>query len=158
MRSSSYLLAVLFCVLHMLPVHAADKPEDYLADGKLKERIEIQQLQGGFAGFTGTYCAIEPDGAWSTGQVLPRMMKRETAQGKLNAEQLAELAKSLATNDLATLPNHGAPVANPAVTVVLYGMNRSELQPKPGKANAEADQAIRARYASLVSTVKSLCK
>lgn len=158
MRSSSYLLAVLFCGLNMLPANAADKPEDYLADGKLKERVEVQELQGGFAGFTGKYYAIEQDGSWSTGQVLPRMMKRETAQGKLNAEQLTELAKSLSSNDLASLPNHGKPVTNPQVTAILYGKTRSELQPERGKANDKEDQAIRTRYAKIVESVKALCK
>ncbi len=86
------------------------------------------------------------------------MMKRESAKGKLNAEQLAELAKSLASNDLASLPNHGAPVANPRVTVVHFGTKRSELQPQPGKANADDDQAIRTRYAKIVESVRALCK
>lgn len=42
--------------------NAKDTAESYLQDGKLNDRIEIQELQGGVAGFNGTYYSIESDG------------------------------------------------------------------------------------------------
>jgi hypothetical protein len=149
-------LALLFAVLG-LSVLRAEGPADYLKEHKLKERLEVRELQGGFAGFTGTYTVIEPDGTWNTGPVLPQDKVGEPkAKGKLTAEQLALLAKDLAKHDLLTLPKQGEPVVNPKVVKITYGKAVSELQPGPGK-DAEADKAIRARYTGIVAAVKALC-
>lgn len=164
MRRSQRSLALTTAPLAFLSVFvlsaAGGEPKDYLKDGKLKEKIEVLQLHGGFAGMTGTYFTIEPDGSWATGPVLP---KRETrgdpkAKGKLTADQLAELAKALARHDLATLPSHGETTVNPAVVRVRFGDKVSELQPKPGKASEDEDKAVRARYAGIVEAVTGLLK
>src|SRR5436190_898826 len=132
----------------------------YLKDGKLKERIEVRELQGGFAGFTGTYYEIEPDGSWATGPVLPPQSRRgdPTAKGKLTADQLAQLAKEFARLDLANLPSHGESVTNPKIMRVYFGTRMVELQPNPGKASPEQDKAIRARYDGIFQAVKAACK
>jgi hypothetical protein len=158
MRWSLYLLSLALCGLGLPVVRAGDKSEDYLKDGKLKERLEVRVTQGGFAGFTGKYYAIEPDGSWNTGLVLPPREKKgePKSQGKLNAKQLAQLANDLASNDLATLPNHGEPRVNPRVIEVCFGKKTSRLQLNPGRSTPEADQAIRARYAGVVQAVKAL--
>jgi len=160
MRCSMCLLSIVLTGLSLPVVCAGDKSRDYLKDGKLKEPIEVLELQGGFAGLTGTYYAIEPDGSWSTGPVKPPRSKKgePKARGKLNAAQLAQLSKALATHGLATLPNHGAPVVNPKVIIVRFGKKSSELQPGLGKSTPENDKAVRARYAGVVQAVKTVCQ
>jgi hypothetical protein len=148
-------LALLFAVLGLSVLHA-EGPADYLKEHKLKERLEVRELQGGVVGFTGTFTVIEPDGAWSTGPVLQDKAGEPKAKGKLTAEQLALLAKDLSRYDLLTLPKQGEPVVNPRVVKITYGKTISELQPSPGK-DAEADKAIRARYTGIVAAVKTLC-
>jgi hypothetical protein len=132
--------------------------EAYLKDGKLKERLEVQELQGGVVGFTGTYYAINPDGTWKVGGVFREELKEPKAKGKLTAKELAELAGQLARQDLAHLPGHGESTVNPRVVRIRFGQKVSELQPLRGKSSAEEDQAIRARYQGIVQAVKALCK
>jgi hypothetical protein len=159
MRQSCCLLCVALAGL-ALPATRAEQGPGSLKDGKLAQRLEILELQGGFAGFTGTYYAIEPDGSWSTGAVAPpRAEKGEPrAKGKLTPEQLAQLAKDLARYQIATLPSHGEPVVNPKVIRIHFGNRLAELQPGRGKGNPEQDRAIRARYEGIVQTVRALCK
>jgi hypothetical protein len=139
---------------------AAEKGNDYLTrDGKLKERIEVRRLQGGFAGFTGTYFEIEPDGSWSTGAVGPQHKKGEPkARGKLTARQLAGLAKELARQDLAGLRDHGKAPVNPRVLEIRYGNKTVTLQPQRGDATEEEDKSVRARYEGIAKAVEALCK
>lgn len=133
---------------------------DYLTPrGELKERVEVRDLQGGFAGFTGHYCAIEPDGTWAAGDVGPNeKLGAPKAKGKATPEQLAALAKAFAQHNLSTLASHGEPETNPKVVKIAWGKKTAELQPKPGKAAPEADKAIRVRYQGVVDAVKAICK
>ena len=158
MRRSLCLMSVVIVLLGSSVVRAGDKADDYLKGGKLKERLEILELQGGFAGFTGNYYTVELDGSWSTGPVIPRREKKgePKAKGKLTSGQLAQLAKELAKHDLAKLPSHGKPVVNPKVIKVRFGERVSELQAKRGKLSVE-DKAIRARFDGIAQAVKMLC-
>jgi len=158
MKWSTYLLLFVLCAGSRSAVGAGDGAVVYLKDGKLTARLEVRVLQGGFAGFTGSYYAIEPDGAWCTGP-MQQGKGAPRAKGQLSAEQLAQLAKVLASSELATLPSSGQPVVNPRVIRISFGKTTSELQSSPGRAApGEADQAIRGRYAGIVQAVKSLCK
>src|SRR5262245_59890206 len=137
---------------------AEDKPGDYVKDGKLKEKVEVLELQGGSAGFTGTYYTLDTDGSWSTGQVLPRDKRSEPkAKGTLTADQVKELAKAFTSNDLAGLPTHGQTETNPKVVAIIFGKKKSELQPKAA-GKPEEDKAIRARYEGVAAAVKAVCK
>src|SRR5438046_2571658 len=95
------LLAVVLAVL----AHAEDKPEDYLTkEGRLTQTLEVIDVQGGFAGFTGNAWVVEPNGKWVHYRVMNQ--KRDVlAKGELNKEQLAALAKELTRNEAATLPS-----------------------------------------------------
>jgi hypothetical protein len=127
----------------------------YLRDGKLTERLMIYHLHGGVAGLTGDYLAVEPDGSWSTGSVINEQRREATARGRLNETQLTELANLLSKHDIASLPSHGEPEVNPAVTVVFYGKSRAQLDPVgDGSRN---DRAIRGRYYGIVFGARALC-
>lgn len=110
-------------------------------------------------GFTGKYDVIEPDGSWKTGPVGPNEKIGEpTSKGKLTDKQLADLAKDLASNDLATLPDQGAPRVNPKVIQITFGKKTSRLQPHPGNSTPKEHEAIRARYTGIVQAVKAACR
>jgi hypothetical protein len=150
------MLPALIVAVFALSIQAAD----YLTpEGKLKERIEVRDLQGGFAGFTGKYYAIETDGAWVAGDVGPNeKLGPPATKGKATPEQLAALAKALGQHDLAALASHGETETNPKVVKITFGKKTMELQPKPGKADATADKAVRVRYQGIVDAVKALCR
>lgn len=134
------------------------KADGYLKDGKLKERLEILELQGGVVGFTGNYYAVEPDGSWSTGSVIPAGEKKREpkATGKLTDNQLDQLAKELLKQDLDNLPSHGKPVVNPKVIKIRFGEKVSVLQPNRGDSLVE-DELIRARFGGITQVIKMLC-
>jgi hypothetical protein len=145
-------------ILAVGPAAAQDKGGAYVKDGKLTAKVEVLELQGGFAGFTGTYYTIEREGSWSTGPVLPRDTRGEpTAKGKLTADQLKALEKAFTANDLSSLPSHGMPETNPKVVTIIFGRKKSELQPKPA-GKPEEDKAIRTRYAGIFDAVKAAAK
>src|SRR5947207_3248040 len=112
MRTSMTLFAALGLLFFVaLSAHA----DDYLTkDGKLTEKLKIVQLQGGFAGFTGTETTIEPDGTWTTASVFQRKTTPKS-NGKLTAKQRETLAGILKKYDLAKLPEAAgkSPGANP---------------------------------------------
>src|SRR5438046_1764672 len=89
------------------------------ADGKLKSQLEITDVQGGFAGFTGTKITVEPDGSWKVSQVFNRK-DTEKKSGKFNARQLKQVAELLDRFGFDALPakSGGPSKVNPhAVTV-----------------------------------------
>ena len=155
MRRLVCLISVGLAGLCPLAVNA----EDYLKDGKLKERFELQLLQGGFANYTGTYYAIEPDGAWSIGPVDVKGQKgKAKTEGKLTTEQLDKLAQVFASNDLARLPPLvPSPLGGPKMTIVAYGFRNSKFSLEPNKTYPPNLKAIANRYAAIEQTVKDLC-
>lgn len=153
-----FALPLLLGLTVLPPGCAEDRSGDYLKDGRLVARLEVRVVQGGVAGFTGTYYAIEADGTWESGPVPmgPDEMRKPDASGRLDAGQLARLARALADNDLATLPGHGKPVVNPRVVTVVFGKRSSELQPGP-EPPPDADRAIRKRYERILQAAKNAC-
>ncbi len=140
------------------------RAEDYLTrDGRLKERLEIQELQGGIAGYSGGYRVIDTDGTWGTGSLFLRGGEEQTertfqAKGKLTAAQLRQLAEVLARHDLAGLKDHGQVVVNPRTLTIKFGKKTVTLLPGQGKASAEKDRAVRARYAAIDAAVQAVCR
>jgi hypothetical protein len=135
---------------------AAAEPRDYLtADGGLRERIEVRELQGGVAGFIGTYVAIEPDGSWAAGPFFSTKLPKATARGgKLTARQLAALAQELARHDLAGLRTHGKPGVNPHVFEIHFGKKVVRLYGRAGTAPAPQDRAVYDRFVGIVHAVQ----
>jgi hypothetical protein len=150
-------LACLSLFALALPLRAADKPEDYLTkDGELKEKIEVVDVQGGFAGFTGTAWTIEPSGKWTTARVFNQKRDMEKT-GALTKDQLAKLAKELAAYDLSSLKGFGKPVTNPHQVTVRWGKQEATLIVAPGGALPKpGTDSLDARYAGIASAVKDV--
>ncbi len=149
-----------------LTIVSPDRVADYLKDGKLKARVEVQEvLLGGIADSHYSYFSVEPDGTWSVGTTErmgvgpPVGQATVTAKGKLTPGQLTELALVLARYDLLNLPPiHGDPPQLGARLVEIeFGKRRAVLQPGRGKATAEEDRTVRARYDGVEKTIKALC-
>ena len=147
----------LLVVFLAIPLLGAEKKQGYLQDGELTQSLEIQELQGGFAGFTGTFTSIGKDGTWSVGPIGPRDKRGEpTAEGKLSAAQLRELADVLAKNKLNELPDHGKAVVNPQVVKIISGEKVVQWQ---GRNIEEGqDKEITPRYVAILGKVRALCQ
>lgn len=148
-----FLMGSVLMLMATATASADERPGSYLKDGKLAEKLTVLELQGGFAGFTGTYTIVENDGEWSTGPILPRDQRgAPTASGKLDAKQLTDLANVLAKNDLVNLRNAGTPVTNPQITTIAWGEHSVTLMPKA------KDPTIAARYEAIVEAVKQFAE
>jgi hypothetical protein len=114
-----------------------DQYQNYLVekDGKphLKHRLVIREEQLGFAGVSGRMWDIEPDGQWKLVDLQPagsgKVQETTRQNGRLTAKQLVTLAKELASQDLAGLPNKigEAPRANPHRIVMKFGEKQMVL-------------------------------
>jgi hypothetical protein len=140
-----------------LALRAADKPEDYLTkDGELKERIEVIDVQGGFAGFTGNAWTIEPSGKWTTARVFNQKRDMEKS-GELTKDQLAKLAKELAAHEASSLKAIGKTTTNPHVVTVKWGKSEAAFTLAPGGALPKpGTDSVEARYAGIAKAVKDI--
>lgn len=149
-----FLLAASLALTAMSQATADSKPGDYLADGKFKERLEVRDVQGGFAGFTGRFWVVEPDGSWSSGMAFNEKLKVESS-GKLSKEQMSQLADALAKYDLASLKSTGKAGANPHVVKVQWGKVKAELTMKTTAPLPKADPgSLEGRYSGTVDAVR----
>ena len=119
---------------------AADKADDYLKDGKLKQTLEVNDVQGGFAGFTGKQWVVEPSGEWRISSVFNKRLTVEK-KGTLTKEQMASLAKDLAKYNLSGLAGktEGKVMVNPHVVTIKFGKDEatnSRYWPEPGHSHA----------------------
>jgi hypothetical protein len=131
-------------------------PGDYLtAVGRLKERLEVRFVQSADGGFRGGYWAIEPDGSWSTGRIMPPGKGGKaapSATGKLTVAQLATLAKALALHDLAGLESYARPTVHGGILTIQFGKRSVQLY------ITERNRAIRERFEGIEDAVRALCK
>jgi len=155
-RSALFSLPLLFVTA--LPVSAGKDASDYLTkEGTLKHALEILDVQGGVAGFTGTLLSVQPDGAWKrTGVVFNK--SKTLGEGQLTKTQLADLAKGLAKYDLLHLADEGKPMVNPHNVTITFGKHTCELRLGGGKKLPEPGDGVAGRYAGLVQTAQELCK
>jgi hypothetical protein len=141
----------------------AGEPGEYLTkDGRLTQRLEVRDVQGGFAGFTGRQWTVEPSGKWTVHRVRNKPVEVE-ASGELSKDQLAALAKELARYGLRDLPTQKLkrPMANPHVVTVKFGKHTATLELNAGESlpavDAEKPRAtVGGRYAGLVNAVTKL--
>jgi hypothetical protein len=152
------------CVTFLVLALAAlpDGANDYLtADGKLRERLEIMEVREGRGGSTGTLYRVQTDGTWSVWTMSQRdgsWQGSVRARGRLTDAQLTRLAEALARHQLSTLREHGMPQVNARTVAVRYGARVATLWPGLDERAAQTDAAVRARFAGVLTTVKSLCR
>ncbi len=129
--------------------------EDYLKDGKLTERLVVKDVQGGFAGFTGTQWTVQPDGKWEEARVFNRKVEVKRS-GTLGKKELAALADELKKYDPATLKDTGKVSANPHVVTVGYGKHSAKLNLRAGAPLPKPDaKTAEGRFAGVVAAVRS---
>jgi hypothetical protein len=125
-------------------------------------RLEIKDVQGGFAGFTGQLWVIEPSGQWSRSRVFNEKIEVEQ-KGMLSKDELAKLARALARYDPATLKSTGKVGVNPHVVTIKYGPNEASLTLGAGaplpKVDPKNDKpSLPERYSGIVTAVMELVK
>jgi hypothetical protein len=155
-RLARFSLTLLF--LTTQPAPAGKDASDYLTkDGTLMHTLEILDVQGGFAGFTGTLLKVQPDGAWKRTSV--NFNKTKTlGEGQLTKAQLADMAKGLAKYDLLHLADEGKPMVNPHNVTITFGKHTCELRLGGGKKLPEPGDGVAGRYAGVVQTAQELCR
>jgi hypothetical protein len=141
------------------PATAGKDTGDYLtADGQLKEVLELRDVQGGFAGFTGSLWKVEKNGQWKKYQVFNQKLT-EKEDGKLTKDQLQALAKELAKFDMLTLKNTSFKGANPHKVTITFGEYSRTLAMTGGQPLPKADvNSEEGRFAGVVQEILSVLK
>jgi hypothetical protein len=141
-----------------LPAPAGKDAGDYLTkDGKLKHSLEILDVQGGFAGFTGTLLSVQPDGSWKRSSVFQKKSKLLN-EGTLSSKQLNELAAALAKYELLRLSDAGKSGTNPHNVSLTFGKHTCELRLKAGEKLPLPGEGVAGRYAGIVHAAHELCQ
>ena len=141
------------------PLEIANRAKYLTKEGKLTNTLEIKDVQGGFAGFTGKLWKVQPDGTWTRYQVFNQKLTKETG-GKLLLAELEEFAFKLSEYDLLKLKEYGNPTTNPHVITVTFGKHKAQLIYAPGK-NLPKPKAGKSatsveRYSGVVMSVRAL--
>lgn len=142
------------------PAPAGKDASDYLtADGQFKETLQLKDVQGGFAGFTGWLWQIEKDGKWRKNQVFNQKLTLKE-EGNLSKEQMMTLAKELAKYDLLNLKGNNKNVgANPHVVTIEFGKHKAEFTLGAGDPLPKADPAsVDGRAGGIAQAVQSMLK
>jgi hypothetical protein len=125
----------------------------------LTEKVELEELQTGFAGTTGTIWTVEPDGRYTiAGKVNEQLTPRQ--EGTLDAAQLSKIAETLAAADAENLPAEmGEPQpVNPKVIILRVGEKASTfttagaLDPD----QAAGDDDPRSRLLKIAASIKEV--
>jgi hypothetical protein len=155
MRKTMTVLVLVALVL-ISSVAQAATPSKYLdAKGQLAGALEVKVVHGGFAGYTGSFIVIYPDGNWQTGSTM-NDQKTPGKLGKLVKGNLEKLVKDLETYDLAGLTNFGQMQVNPQLVTISFGKQIVTLRPGPQPGVSAADDAkIRDRYRKIIDAVKA---
>jgi hypothetical protein len=125
---------------------------DYLVDREgrkvLKEPLTLREQQEGIAGKTGTVWTVEPSGRWHVSRFRSEKDgERSTPlrSGTLSASELETLAKVLAAQDLAGLPEKTgtAPKVNGRLVTLKFGGKSATLAGLPPRRNQPLAENIR---------------
>jgi hypothetical protein len=159
--AASWVFLAVLAGLLVRPADAGGKggKDSYLtAGGKLKAALEVLDVQGGFAGFTGTEIKVARDGKWEVSRAFQKKRER-LSSGELNEGQLKKLAAALAKYDLLGLKDEGKAGANPHRVTIQFGKHRATLtlgagKPLPPPSTTE----VAGRYSGIVTAVRALVK
>lgn len=111
-----------------LPRAQDQKSHGYLTEkGHLTHKLQVKQVQGGFAGDTGWLWTVEPNGQWKKFSVFNEKLTLK-AQGTFDKKQRKALANQLAKYNLLKLPAMtGKPTVNRQLLTVQFGKKTSQL-------------------------------
>jgi hypothetical protein len=161
--ASSVLLAVLLGLLAAPADAGGDKgdkgdkggKDKYLtADGNLTATLEVVDVQGGFAGFTGLHIKVAKDGSWEISRVAQKKLKVLNS-GQLSKDQLKGLAAALAKYDALGLKDEGKAGANPHNVTVRFGKHRATLALGAGKPlPSPSATEVPGRYSGIFAAVR----
>lgn len=134
--------------------------EDYLTkDGNLAQQLKVVELQGGFAGYTGTQFTIAPDGSWSSDSIFNQKVTPKD-KGKLSPKELAKLAGLLEKYELAKLPAESGkqPGANPRTITLEFGKQKASLvgQTPPKLDPKKPTGTVESRFAGITEGVTGI--
>jgi hypothetical protein len=142
--------ATMLLMLALAPLALAADAEP---GAKLAGKLVVRDVQGGFAGFTGTVYTVDADGSYTVGREARRKVT-ETAKGKLDAKALAKLAGAVKKYDAATLKSVGNVKGNPRVITITYGKNTATLKLLGGGTLPKVDEkGDEGRFAGIVAAV-----
>jgi hypothetical protein len=151
------LISGVLSILTAWPISAGTDVADYIKEGMLKHPLEILDVQGGFAGFTGILISVQPTGEWKRSSVALKKSK-VLEEGKLTEKQMAQLARDLAKYDLLHLTDHGKNAVNPHNVSITFGKHTSELRLGTSQKLPEPGDSVAGRYSGIVRAVQDLCK
>lgn len=125
------------------------------ADDKLAGKLVVQELQGGFAGFTGKQWSVDADGKWEEADVFNQRVTVKRS-GTLEKKELEALAEALKKYEADGLKAEGKEGTNPKKVIVTYGKKTAELtlaaDGEVGKPDAKTNQG---RFAGVLAALKA---
>lgn len=156
-------LLCLLLIACVTPLRAEDKP-DVTKEGKLTATLKVKDVQGGFAGFTGTLWTLEPSGKWTMSEVFNERLT-EKARGELTKAQLTALVRELDRFDLDGLTSKqvGKREANPHVVTINHGKKTHTLTFGTGESLPKYDPdkpraTVEGRFSGIVEAVQKALK
>jgi hypothetical protein len=125
----------------------------------LTEKVELQELQTGFAGTTGTVWTVEPDGRYTiAGKINEQLTPRQ--EGMLDAAQLSKIAETLAAADAGNLPIEMGepPPVNPQTIILRVGEKSSTFNTIGGidPDRVDGDDDPRSRLLKIAASIKEV--
>lgn len=124
--------------------------------GKLLFTVRVSETQGGAVGVTGRFWAVEPDGTWKKGNVVPICEDEVHASGTIDPSAMALLGAELDKHGLLTLETRSDRQANPNDLSVSFGnqnwsfdLNSSSPDIPPG---------LEARFRGILAAIEAVCR
>ena len=129
--------------------------EFYLAsNGDLSDRLIVEQGHTGGHKSVTNYVTVEANGKWKSATLVQsdsEQKYQEDGSGNLAKDQIAQLAKVLATNNLATLPSEQQDPVNQAFIVIRFGEIKHHLY-----YDGQNKNLVHERYVAIAEGVRKI--
>lgn len=125
------------------------------ASGKLLFTVRVSETQGGAVGFTGRFLAVEPDGMWRRGAVIPICEDEVHASGTIDPSAMARLGAELDKQGLLTLETQSNHQANPNDLGVSFGNQNWSYDLH---SSSPATTGLEARFRAIFAAVEAACR
>lgn len=126
------------------------------ASGALLFPVRVSVTQGGAVGFTGHFWAVEPDGTWKCGRVVPICEDKVQASGTIDPSAMARLGAELDKHGLLTLETHSRRQANPNDLGVSFGNQNWSFDLQ--SSSTTTPSGLEERFQAILAAVKAVCK